>query len=245
MKQNMYDDEAFFSKYSQMNRSVQGLAGAGEWHTLQPMLPDFEGKAVLDLGCGFGWHCQYAIEHGAASVVGVDISEKMLAVAREKTSGEIKYVCSPIEEVEFAEGSFDAVISSLAFHYLASFDDIAGKVWTWLKPGGDFVFSAEHPVFTAQGCQDWQRDTQGIIEHFPVDNYFYSGKREANFLGETVIKYHRTLTDYFSALLQNGFEIRGVAEPQPSAEMLASVEGMQDELRRPMILIVAARKTPA
>lgn len=42
------------------------------------MLPDFKGKRVLDLGCGFGWHCQYAVENGAISAVGVDISEKML-----------------------------------------------------------------------------------------------------------------------------------------------------------------------
>lgn len=245
MPQNLYDNDRFFEKYSQMNRSVHGLAGAGEWHTLQPMLPDFQGKAVLDLGCGFGWHCQYAIEQGAASVVGVDLSEKMLAVASEKTSPKIEYIRRSIEDVEFTEGSLDVVISSLAFHYLASFDAIARKVWTWLKPGGDFVFSVEHPLFTAQGSQDWQRDAQGKIQHFPVDNYFYPGQREANFLGETVIKYHRTLTNYFSALLQNGFEIRDVAEPQPSAEMLVSVEGMQDELRRPLMLILAVRKASA
>lgn len=58
-----------------MDRSVKGLAGAGEWKTLERMLPDFHGKRVLDLGCGFGWHCRYAAEHGAASVTGVDISK--------------------------------------------------------------------------------------------------------------------------------------------------------------------------
>ena len=63
MKENKYDDEKFFHQYSQMSRSVDGLKGAGEWHVLQKMLPDFQGKRVLDLGCGFGWHCQYAIEH--------------------------------------------------------------------------------------------------------------------------------------------------------------------------------------
>ena len=65
MKENKYDDERFFGQYSQMSRSVQGLRGAGEWHELKKMLPDFNGKRVLDLGCGFGWHCRYAIERGA------------------------------------------------------------------------------------------------------------------------------------------------------------------------------------
>ena len=38
--------------------------------TLRKLLPDFKDKRVLDLGCGYGWHCIYAMEHGASSVVG-------------------------------------------------------------------------------------------------------------------------------------------------------------------------------
>lgn len=78
MKENKYDDNIFFQKYSQMSRSQQGLAGAGEWETLRKLLPDFKDKRVLDLGCGYGWHCIYAMEHGASSVVGVDISHNLL-----------------------------------------------------------------------------------------------------------------------------------------------------------------------
>lgn len=54
MKENKYDDNTFFQKYSQMSRSQQGLAGAGEWETLRKLLPDFKDKRVLDLGCGYG-----------------------------------------------------------------------------------------------------------------------------------------------------------------------------------------------
>ena len=50
MKENKYDDNIFFQKYSQMSRSQQGLAGAGEWETLRKLLPDFKDKRVLDLG---------------------------------------------------------------------------------------------------------------------------------------------------------------------------------------------------
>lgn len=52
----------------------------------------------------------------------------------------------------------------------------------------------EHPVFTSQGTQDWWYDEKVEILHFPVDNYYYEGPRQANFLGEQVTKYHRTLT---------------------------------------------------
>ncbi|MGN0904772.1 MAG: class I SAM-dependent methyltransferase [Alphaproteobacteria bacterium] len=243
MKQNKYDDERFFNKYSQMERSRKGLKGAGEWHTLAKMLPDFRGKRVLDLGCGFGWHCRYAAENGALSVLGLDLSEKMLERARRETSSPvISYCRRPIEDFDFPENAFDLVLSSLAFHYIASFDDICRKVSRTLTVGGDFVFSAEHPVFTAQGSQEWLRDVSGTPICWPVDHYFEEGVRTANFLGEEVTKYHRTLTTYISGLIRNGFELTGFAEPKPDSQLLETVPGMRDELRRPMMLILAARK---
>lgn len=243
MKENKYDDIVFFEKYSQMDRSKKGLDGAGEWNTLERMLPDFQGKRVLDLGCGYGWHCIYAAEHGAAQVVGIDISERMLEVAEEKSAGlPVTYICSAIEDMEFLEESFDIVLSSLAFHYLPDFDLIAKMVKRVLVPEGRFIFSAEHPVFTSQGPQDWYYGADGEILHFPVDRYFEEGKRNACFLGEAVVKYHRTLTTYINGLLSNGFEIAGFEEPQPTEEMVNTIPGMKDELRRPMMMILSAIK---
>ena len=101
--------------------------------------------------------------------------------------------------------------------------------------------SVEHPVFTAYGSQDWYYDSQGNILHFPVDNYYYEGKRDAIFLGERVTKYHRTLTTYLNTLLDNGFTITHVVEPKPPQELM-DIEGMKDEMRRPMMLLVSAKK---
>lgn len=242
MKENNYDNPVFFEKYGQMSRSKEGLSGAGEWETLQQLLPDFTGKRVLDLGCGYGWHCLYAAEHGAAAVLGVDLSQKMLEVAQQKnTFPQITYQRMAMEDIDFPAACFDIVLSSLALHYVESFDAVARKVWHCLAPGGIFLFSVEHPIFTAQGPQDWYYDAQGNILHFPVDNYFYEGKRTALFLGEAVTKYHKTLTTYTSGLLDNGFELLHLAEPQPPAHMM-NIPGMKDEMRRPMMLIFQARK---
>ena len=54
---NIYDDEGFFQAYAQMERSKKGLEGAGEWHQFCRFFPEMKGKKVLDLGCGYGWHC--------------------------------------------------------------------------------------------------------------------------------------------------------------------------------------------
>lgn len=243
MPENKYDDTNFFKKYSQMTRSQKGLAGAGEWNTLEQLLPDFTGARLLDLGCGFGWHCVYAVDHGAASATGVDISQKMLEIARSKTtSKKVTYLLQSIESIDFPPQSFDIVLSSLAFHYIEDFTAICAKVNLCLTPGGHFIFSVEHPVFTAAGPQQWCYAPDGSLCHWPVDNYFYQGQRTANFLGETVTKQHRTLSTYLNSLLHNNFAITQIAEPQPNAELLASDPDMANELRRPMMLIIAARK---
>ena len=243
MKQNKYDDPVFFEKYSRMERSQRGLEAAGEWTILRAMLPDFRGKRVLDLGCGYGWHCSYAARQGALSVIGVDISEKMLEKARkEHGAPNISYIRAAMEDADFEPSSFDVALSSLAMHYVPSFEGIAEKVRGFLAPGGDFVFSAEHPVFTAEGSQDWFYDAGGNILHFPLDRYFDEGLRNTRFLNEEVVKYHRTLTTYIQTLIGCGFEITGVQEPRPPEHLLKAYPSMAEELRRPMMLIISARK---
>lgn len=244
MKENKYDDNAFFDAYSRFPRSVEGLSAAGEWHVLKRMLPGFKGKRVLDIGCGFGWHCIYAAENGAQHVVGIDLSEKMIAVAKEKSASHenVEYHVMAMEDIDFAPDSFDVVISSLAFHYTPDFEALCSKITDCLAPGGDFIFSAEHPVFTAQGAQDWVYDENGKPAHWPVDNYYYEGQRTAHFLGESVTKYHKTMTTYLATLLKLDFEITGFEEPQPDERLLDEVVGMRDEMRRPMMMIVSCRK---
>ena len=109
---------------------------------------------------------------------------------------------------------------------------------------GELVFSVKHQIFTAQGPQQWALDENGRHDHWPVDHYFSRGRRKSVFLGETVVKYHRTLADCLSALLESGFEIRRIGEPTPPAAMLKEFPEANDELRRPMMLLIAARKSP-
>jgi len=71
-----------------MARSQYGLADAGERHQLKGLIPELQGKTVLNLGRGYGWHCKYAIEHGALLILGIDKSERMIKTACEKNSAD-------------------------------------------------------------------------------------------------------------------------------------------------------------
>lgn len=243
MKQNKYDDPAFFSNYSQMARSIGGLDAAGEWPAFREVLPRLRDKNVLDLGCGFGWHCRYAREQQARSVVGVDLSEKMLARARERTNDSaIEYRRLAIEDIDFSAGAFDVVLSSLALHYVERFDIVCQKVHHCLVSGGSFVLSVEHPIFTALAAQDWYYGQHGERLHWPVDQYQDEGLRQTRFLEHAVVKYHRTISSYVNTLLDSGLTITKLSEPQPAQELLDKHPEWQDETRRPMFLLIAAVK---
>ena len=243
MPQNKYDDPAFFAAYSAMPRSVGGLDEALEWPVLRAMLPDLRGKRVLDLGCGFGWHCRHARELGAASVLGVDLSERMLARAVEATADPaIVYRRGAIEDMAFAAGSFDVVLSSLALHYVERFDVVCQRVAECLVDGGGFVLSVEHPIFTARAEQDWWRGADGTPLHWPVDGYQDEGARRTSWLAENVVKYHRTLATWINELIAAGFRIDRLAEPSPPAAAIAERPELRHELRRPMFLMIAATK---
>ncbi|WP_232754436.1 class I SAM-dependent methyltransferase [Macrococcoides caseolyticum] len=207
------------------------------------MLPNLEDAAVLDLGCGYGWHCQYAVKAGASKVVGIDVSQKMLKQAKQQPDADkITFLEQSMDEMNFEPHEFEVVMSSLAIHYMPSFKDVVEQVKEVLTINGTFIFSIEHPVYTAEGSQQWIYDEEGNKLYWPVDNYYKEGERETNFLGEEVRKYHRTLSHYLSVLIDNNFVIKGIDEPEPSKDMLESNPEMKDELRRPMMLIISARR---
>ena len=111
MGMNEYDNPAFFQEYAKMSRSRQGLTGAGEWHQFQPLFPPLAGKRVLDLGCGYGWHCKYAAEQGAERVLGIDLSRRMLAEAQRRNGdAKIEYRLCGIEAYDYPERAWDCVI---------------------------------------------------------------------------------------------------------------------------------------
>lgn len=241
MAQNIYDDQAFFEGYSQIPRSRLGLAGAPEWPALKAMLPDVKGLRVLDLGCGFGAFGRWAIENGAASVLGVDLSEKMLETARERTGDmPITYVQANLETYEPAADAYDLVYSTLAVHYLEDFDAFCRKVRAALGNAGAFVFTTEHPIFAARANPEWITDAAGK-RAYAISDYNVEGPRLTNWIAEGVVKYHRTIATMVNTLRRHGLVIEALDEWGPTAEELAAMPALADEVVRPQLLLVSTR----
>ena len=242
MTQNVYDVQEFFAGYSQLSRSLHGLAGAAEWPALRALLPDLRGLRVVDLGCGFGWFCRWAREQGAARVLGLDVSENMLAQAKATTSGPgITYARSDLELLDLPEASMDLAYSSLTLHYIKNLQQLLATVHRALVPAGQLVFSIEHPIYMAPTNPGWLVDTSGR-KTWPVDNYTVEGPRTTEWLIKGVIKQHRTIGTTLNLLIQLGFTICHVEEWAPTANQIELRPELAEERERPMFLLVAARR---
>ena len=242
MAQNIYDDPEFFAAYGRLERSRKGLDGAPEWPAISAILPDLSGKRVADLGCGFGWFARWARQHGAAHVLGLDLSEKMIARARRETPGAgIDYEIADLETLELPGRTFDFAYSSLAFHYIADFARLMTTVHHALKAGSELVFTIEHPIYMAPRAPRFAEDGDGK-RSWALSQYSVEGPRSTDWLADGVIKYHRTLGTTLNALVAQGFEVRHVDEWSPSPSQLDDRPSLADEIERPMLVIIKARK---
>lgn len=241
MTQNIYDDPGFFEGYSRLQRSINGLAGAAEWPAIRALMPDMKGLDVVDLGCGFGWFCRWAAEQGAASVLGLDVSEKMLERARTETAdARVRYDRADLEKLQLPKASFDLVYSSLAFHYIEGFAGLLTTIRQSLKPSGRLIFSIEHPIYMAPRRPEWLDDTEGG-KIWPLSAYQIEGPRATNWLAEGVIKQHRTMGTTLNLLIKSGFIIAHVEEWSPSDDDLAAHPDWAIERERPMFLLISTR----
>lgn len=242
MAQNVYDDPDFFTGYSQLRRQTHGLDGAPEWPVLRDLLPRLAGQRVIDLGCGFGWATRWMREQGAASVLGLDLSQNMIAQAKATTTDSaIAYYFTDLDKLNLPTAAFDLAFSSLAFHYVADFARLAGMIYRALAPGGHLVFSIEHPVYMAATHPHWIADEDGR-KTWPVNRYSIEGERRTEWFVKDVLKYHRTLGTTLNALIDTGFQIRRVVEFAPTAEQIAQMPELAEEQERPMMLLVSAQR---
>lgn len=242
MKQNIYDNETFFIGYSKIRENENNANNLFEKPALFSLLPDLKNKTVLDLGCGYGENCVSFVEKGAKRVVGIDISKKMLAVAKEKNSRRsITYMNMPMENIGELNDRFDIVVSSLAFHYVEDFTALIKNIHGLLNENGVLVFSQEHPLVTCFSSGNrWTKNEDGEKLFANIANYSVDGERESTWFVENVKKFHRTFSTIINTLVVSGFMVKELIEPVPTKKTLNDHPEYKDLLHRPDFLLIKA-----
>ena len=243
-QQNIYDNETFFEGYKKLRENEVNANNLFEIPALFSMMPDLKDKTILDLGCGFGEHCKRFVESGAKKVVGIDISEKMLEIAKqENADSKITYINMPMENISQLKEKFDVVISSLAFHYVEDFAGVVKNIFDLLNEKGIFLFSQENPLCTCfSGGNRWTKDENGNKLYINLSNYGIEGERESSWFVDNVKKYHRTFSSIINTLIESGFTIEKMIEPLPTEDLLKKYPDYKDLFHKPDFLLVKVRK---
>lgn len=209
------------AEYGQHGAFVPGLAGGVlEWLGAQP------GERILDLACGDGQLTQRLIATGA-TVQGVDASEEMAAAARARGIA-ADVACA--ELLPYADGSFDAVFSNAALHWVRDQDAMMRQVYRVLHPGGRFVAEMG-------GHGNIAAIRVGLIATLTRHGY---GDRENE------VNYYPTTEAYTTRLAKHGFTVEKIALiPRPTPLEEGGMSGWLRTFRRGVLdgLPVGIRET--
>lgn len=160
----------------------------------------------------------------------------------------LTYIHTAAEEAWFEPDSFDLVVSSFLLHYIEDISPVIKNIYSWLSPGGKYVFSMEHPIATSsQGLFDdhwssWLKDEDGKAVAWKVANYSDEGKRVSRWFIDGVEKYHRTMATIINTLVDSGFRITRMLEPHAPEEAERERPELVEERMRPLILFIASEK---
>ena len=200
------------------------------------LLPDIEGKRILDAGCGSGWYAEQLIERGAR-VSAIDASAAMVDFARLRLSGksadpaslDLK-VADLRDALPFADQSFDGIVSPLVLHYLRDWRPTLREMHRVLGPGGWLLFSTHHP---AADADLFQTKNYFATEHV-VDHWDWVGRVEF---------FRRSLTEVAGSVIESGFVIERLVEPMPGPEFRSAKPDHWERLmRQPAFLLICARR---
>ena len=192
---------------------------------------DLNGRTALDAGCGEGYNTRILARRGA-QVVGVDISQRLVELARQVEQEEplgIRYEVASFSELSlFDDTSFDAVVSFMALMDSPDYEGALREFFRVLRGKGELFFSITHPCFLTKGFS-WIRDEQGNAIKFTGSEYytrqswlehwaFSKGPIPEDTEPFAVPRFTRTLSDYINTLIRVGFILRRIEEPRPSQQ---------------------------
>jgi SAM-dependent methyltransferase len=211
------------------------------------LLDQIRGARLLEIGCGSGHSLLYLGEHGAAELWGLDLSETQIGFAStllQEKGYAAHLFTSPMEENPgIPDRYFDMVLSIYALGWTYNIARTLSLITSYLKPGGSFIFSWEHPLY---GCLK-NRDGQMVLKHSYSDEMPFT--RSSWVGGATVMQYPRQVSTYLNSLIEAGLILEKVVEGGVNPLLASEEDHLPDRwysLARaqmmPTTLIVKARK---
>ena len=174
------------------------------------MLKDVKNKKVLDLGCGTGRHTAILKKRGAM-VWGIDLSPKMLDIAKSEIKG-VDFQVGSVYKLPYRSSFFDIVVAGLVIDYFRDLDRALKEIYRVLKNDGVFVFSLTNPIMEMS-----QRIKGRPRTYRKFKNYFKEGKTRAYWptFKVTIPYYHRTFQTLIRAIIKNRFSIEDFVDARP------------------------------
>lgn len=139
--------------YELFNNSSDSYSYNIGWKCIKNMLPDLNQKTILDLGCGTGIFTFLLEQYKPKKIVGLDLSEEMLNIAKKKASqrdSKAKFILGDVTNVfDYVQTEYDFIFSSTTTHYIEDLETFFTNIHKCLKVGGICILSVIHPVYSA------------------------------------------------------------------------------------------------
>lgn len=160
---------------------------------------------ILEIGCGTGVLAQELVAF-CNEIIGIDLSKKSIEIANQsKTSNNIKFIESSIEEYAETNNKFDLIVANMVLMDVENLDDILSSIGSMLLDDGNFIFTIIHPCFWGQYKGYQHEEWFNYIEEFAVNGEFTITLDRNGIYKTTHI--HRPLEKYINSLIFNGFKI--------------------------------------
>ncbi|WP_391203471.1 class I SAM-dependent methyltransferase [Psychrobacillus sp. L4] len=169
---------------------------------------DITNLKVLDIGCGSGHSLQYMNQRNAAELWGLDLSEKQINSANLLLAGcgsPVQLFQLPMEvNPGLPHNYFDIVYSIYALGWTTDLDKTLSNINKYLKQGGLFIFSWEHPLHSRVSNED------GVLTF--NKSYHEEGPYDHEGWGNPAIMQQFRISTYINTLINHGFQIEKVVE---------------------------------
>lgn len=178
------------------------------------LIGKIKGKTYLEICCGSGRSIKYLTDRGAKKVTGLDFSKTQIDEAKKYnknkiSSGSVTLIQTAMEAKVEVE-PVDIVFSVYGVGWTLNPKKTFTNIYSYLKPGGKFIWSWDHTFFTNVEYEKGKFFTK-YSYHDEKEIKIKNWKRE----GFTAHIIYRKTSTWFKLLQEAGFEIVGYYEPEP------------------------------